>query len=377
MTGANGLRRAATGAAMRRLFHTAALLLLWSTAVAECPNACSGHGACGSYDACKCHRRWQGADCSLRTCMFGAAHVDSPKGDLDGSASSLTGPLTTVLIGSAVYPHGTTEQVPRRHSREAARGEAPVSLDRSLCHAQPPSHALPFPSDGSDAPKSRLHFFCAGVVVGQYPNLVDSSGAALSDTAHAPMECSNKGLCDRKTGECECFDGYEGSACQVKQPAPVHDTHTHIRYRRRRQVIARAFDDATNRARARRVTPSHRRPDARRGARLHSYRRARLPPRPPRAHASRRRRAFAGAAVVTVVVVRRRPSQRASCPSDCNGHGTCEYISALAAREFANEYSLWDAHVSLGCACSPGWHGPDCSKRKCKYGIDPLYVDEV
>ena len=32
--------------------------------------------------------------------------------------------------------------------------------------------------------------------------------------AHGYMECSNKGLCDRASGECVCFDGYEGSACQ-------------------------------------------------------------------------------------------------------------------------------------------------------------------
>jgi len=34
------------------------------------------------------------------------------------------------------------------------------------------------------------------------------------EEAHAYMECSNKGLCDRSSGECVCFDGYEGSACQ-------------------------------------------------------------------------------------------------------------------------------------------------------------------
>jgi len=34
------------------------------------------------------------------------------------------------------------------------------------------------------------------------------------DDAHAYAECSNRGLCARKSGECECFDGYEGSACQ-------------------------------------------------------------------------------------------------------------------------------------------------------------------
>jgi len=35
-----------------------------------------------------------------------------------------------------------------------------------------------------------------------------------AEEAHSYMECSNKGLCDRASGECVCFDGYEGSACQ-------------------------------------------------------------------------------------------------------------------------------------------------------------------
>jgi len=28
------------------------------------------------------------------------------------------------------------------------------------------------------------------------------------------LECSNQGLCNRKTGSCECMDGYTGEACQ-------------------------------------------------------------------------------------------------------------------------------------------------------------------
>ena len=31
---------------------------------------------------------------------------------------------------------------------------------------------------------------------------------------HPRAECSNKGLCDRKTGLCTCFPGYDGVACQ-------------------------------------------------------------------------------------------------------------------------------------------------------------------
>jgi hypothetical protein len=92
------------------------------------------------------------------------------------------------------------------------------------------------------------------------------------------MECSNKGLCDRKEGICECFDGSEGSACQ-----------------------------------------------------------------------------------------------RASCPEGCSGHGTCEHIETLAGDV---TYALWDTGMTMGCKCDPGYSGPDCSGRDCKYGIDPAYVDD-
>jgi hypothetical protein len=35
-----------------------------------------------------------------------------------------------------------------------------------------------------------------------------------SNNLHPVEECSNKGLCDRSTGTCNCFTGYDGIACQ-------------------------------------------------------------------------------------------------------------------------------------------------------------------
>ena len=124
-------------------------LALVGFAAGECPNACSGHGTCGAADTCTCYQNYQSNDCSERTCYFGLAHVDSPKGDLNADGQ-VSGPLTTVVTGSEVFPWGTTEQFPNADANEG-------------------------------------HFY---------------------------MECSNKGICDRKSGECDCFPGYAGAGCQ-------------------------------------------------------------------------------------------------------------------------------------------------------------------
>ena len=142
---------------MNSLFITLLVSCLIAYAIAECPSGCSGHGTCGAYDACTCFRNWMSNDCSERICPFGSAHVDTPLGDLDSSSGRLTGPNTKVAVNSDMYPQGTPEQ---------------------------------------------------------FPSMQDSAGNTLSNSAHYYRECSNKGICDRSTGQCECFEGYDGSSCQ-------------------------------------------------------------------------------------------------------------------------------------------------------------------
>merc|ERR1711934_1283979 len=58
----------------------------------------------------------------------------------------------------------------------------------------------------------------ANTLVGeQYdPNygVARTSNTAPWDEAHFYRECSNKGVCNRKTGICDCFPGFEGEGCR-------------------------------------------------------------------------------------------------------------------------------------------------------------------
>jgi hypothetical protein len=97
-----------------------------------------------------------GADCSERICPFDLAYIDTPLGDLD-SSGTIDGTRVTVGVMSELYPFGVTEE---------------------------------------------------------YPSMMNSDMITLDNTAHAYRECSNAGTCNRKTGECECLEGYWGSTCQ-------------------------------------------------------------------------------------------------------------------------------------------------------------------
>jgi hypothetical protein len=123
---------------------------------------------------------------------------------------------------------------------------------------------------------------------------VDTPSA--ENKAHALAECAGRGLCDRATGECQCFPGYTGKGCR-----------------------------------------------------------------------------------------------RTTCPNDCSGHGTCEYLSELrndlgdhfkwtgslpTRDQFNFQFPLlWDAHKTRACVCDPKWTDVDCSRRMCPKGNYALYAN--
>jgi len=134
-----------------------------SAASASCANDCNGHGVCGSTQ-CECYRNWFGADCSDRVCTFGRAFIDSPTGDLNGDG--------------AQDPHRAFDPT----NNNIAQGIENVVGGRSELY----DHFYGYARD------NRTHDW---------------------DEAHFYRECSNKGICDRSTGQCECFAGYWGEGC--------------------------------------------------------------------------------------------------------------------------------------------------------------------
>lgn len=193
-----------------------------ATANAECVNSCTGHGQCTIYkaeyatyprarnalpatssvtgaaigtgslnslgydtkipmkDSCTCFTRpgfmgdavyaWTGADCSLKTCPYGLSwNGPALAHDVDGTMRLDTVNVQADQHGNFFY--------------ECANAQSCQASD------------IPAETASTSAtPGGRRLWYSA------------------MHTQRA--ECSNMGLCNRKTGACECFDGYTGESCQ-------------------------------------------------------------------------------------------------------------------------------------------------------------------
>lgn len=160
------------------------LLLLWSSAHALCPNACSGRGVCDRYMVCHCHDGFTGYDCSGIVC---------PKGKAWG-----------VITGSD-----------RAHEPEECSGRGYCVYETGTCQCQQGfnGNACQF----TDCPDS-----CMG------------RGKCISMKEHAQDEVVSRGLYDhfdfryddvwdaKMILGCECDDNYSGANCGLKK-CPVGD----------------------------------------------------------------------------------------------------------------------------------------------------------
>jgi len=132
------------------------LAAIIATAWARCNNDCSGNGICNAGSVCECELNFLGNDCSDRLCLYGKAFIDSPLGDINSN-------------------------------------------------------------NGIDTDQQIQYQYANGLVGEQYDTaygLAREDNKAAWNEAHFYRECSNKGICDRSTGQCACFPGFEGEGCR-------------------------------------------------------------------------------------------------------------------------------------------------------------------
>merc|ERR1719359_1091426 len=135
------------------------------------------------------------------------------------------------------------------------------------------------------------------------------NGCSANGVCGANDKCSNKGICDRKTAECKCFDGYEGKGCRrstCPEGCSGHGTCEYI------DELAVDFED-------RRTGPGF--------------------------------------------------DQKTTT---WTAHSNAVTQSDNTQKNNGHLYQLWDAQKIQGCKCDLGYTGPDCSSRIAPKGDDPL-----
>jgi hypothetical protein len=99
----------------------------------------------------------------------------------------------------------------------AHRCGSPVTAPLEHVPGMPPPFTLP-PSYCPS--KSAYCSYCHSYFLIDVPSFTHrglawiASEAFRANDVHPLVECSNKGICDREHGDCACFRGYEGVACE-------------------------------------------------------------------------------------------------------------------------------------------------------------------
>jgi hypothetical protein len=410
---------------MRTTLIALALMGMASFAAAECPNACSGHGRCGESDQCTCDRGYVSGDCSHRACPSATAFVTTPQGDrnTDGdladnsfkrlSYNIMTFPINThtmIMGGQLQGKDCATTSFPCEQEEVRVGDALKIGAETFIIVSINTAGDIASITDGSD--DDAVAHADAGtgktMIVVDKPSAIDyanypvykflktqerpngdweiwpgdyhGSGVwdhnepdsfsanvdttSANDEGHFYMECSNRGMCDRKAGVCECFDGYTGTACH-RQACPEGcsghgvcrsvDDQRWTNPRKYTATFMTVKDSATVYASlamwANTAVDSKQQVAAGDYLKIGYHRPIRVKTAGANSNGNRAKIVLEEAFPETLP------------------YGTPGYL--------VSKYQLWDAEKNFACVCDAGYSGNDCSLRKCPMGDDPLTVHTI
>merc|ERR1711988_1580918 len=333
-------------------------------------------------------------DCSERVCPYGISHTTTPQGDLnmDGDRYDNTGKAIVYKTGPNA---GTHIQAFISHldntltfsnnqdvsSNELIKGDAIEIRGWDATNSRFIKHSFIVTAVNADGTFS-LDKDCtvAGGLHGSVFKVMETIGApqgtweswpgdtveTTQDEGHFYMECSNQGLCDRGSGECECFDGYGGIDCgptgcpddcsgngrclsiaEMARAAPTRSGNT-IEVTRGSHFVSTE------------VTPDVAVGDTVYLGEQDDY-------------------DSATAYTVTGVVSKMSTQDGTTATTFYLGNqGFTVSPRAQTSLPFGSalykvgNYNLWDANKIAGCVCDDGFSGHNCGSMKCPVGADPL-----
>jgi len=208
---------------MKTTLLIAIIAVLAYSANAYCPNLCSGHGTCQPGDVCECYKyegttrgdygvssahnsgvtreAWTGADCSLRTCPLAYSWSGA-------TPTGLTNSATLTDTGTAYTFDAVGDQTQLlANFKPGSKVKVGANLGAATVHTIRTSSFLGTTTTVTfyDVPGTTTNIY--------YGTEEVETSALAAGGSHALLECGGQGLCDRATGECQCFPGYEGEAC--------------------------------------------------------------------------------------------------------------------------------------------------------------------
>ena len=244
-----------------------------------------------------------------------------------GDHFSIVAPMYSVLPQPLSVPKGfeTSAACPRGGLGGAAGGDGTGALCSGAGHCVDDGRCRCYPGfTGADCGQRT----CPGAESwGQSLYYGVARAAPLVGAGvHLFEECAGRGSCNRGTGLCACFPGFEGAACQ-RWSCPKRTVETtEFLFLDETGTAAAAAEEAAWEAAFLQELPS----DA---------------------------------------ALRETPvnGQSVSVQEECSGHGQCRTVAELLP---AGAPLPWAAHRMQKCACDAGYVGGDCSQRTCPVGVD-------